>query len=131
MSDVGVLSVERGDITHQIRKRLVRSLMDILILDELKKRSLSGYDITLLIHKSFNFPVSPGSVYSVLYSLEREGLIRGFLRGKKRVYMLTSKGEMAVDAVLNMNRRILYLISRILPEENPEGLSAEASDREA
>ncbi|RLG96264.1 hypothetical protein DRO29_04905 [Candidatus Bathyarchaeota archaeon] len=118
-----VLSVKRGDITYQLCKRLVRSLMDVFILDELRDRPLSGYDITLLIRENFNFLISPGSVYSVLYSLEREGLIRGFPRGRKRIYRLTSKGERALHTVLNMNRRILHLISRILPEEDSEDLN--------
>jgi DNA-binding PadR family transcriptional regulator len=67
--------------------------MDIIILAELRAGPLSGYDIISFIHGRFHLLVSSGTVYSLLYSLERNGLIEGTWNERKRVYKLTNKGE--------------------------------------
>lgn len=38
---------------------------------------LSGYDVIMFVHKKFGILLSSGTVYSVLYSMERNGLVRG------------------------------------------------------
>jgi len=74
-------------------ERIVKNFMDVLVMVELRDNPLSGYDVISLIHKKFNLLVSSGTVYSLLYSLERDGLIEGKLNDRKRVYVLTEKGE--------------------------------------
>jgi hypothetical protein len=45
--------------------------MGIIIMAELLKGPLSGYDVTSYIRNKFNLLVSSGTVYSLMYSLER------------------------------------------------------------
>jgi DNA-binding PadR family transcriptional regulator len=42
--------------------------------------------------QKYDLLVSPGTVYALLYSLEREGLIKGKVEERKRVYELTNSG---------------------------------------
>jgi DNA-binding PadR family transcriptional regulator len=77
--------------------------MDILILTEMKKGSLSGYDVIGLVHKKFGILVSSGTVYSLLYSLERDGLIRGVWDHRKRVYELSDRGEQNIEVITKAN----------------------------
>lgn len=57
---------------------LVKRFIDVLILARLREESrLSGYDIISFVNKEFDVFVSPGKVYSVLYTLERNGLVSG------------------------------------------------------
>lgn len=91
---------EQGKLVRQLKRRLVRSFMDVLILAELKNQPMSGYDTISLIYKKFRFLPSSGSVYSLLYSLERRGLIKGNWDERKRIYELTPKGEEAVRLTL-------------------------------
>jgi DNA-binding PadR family transcriptional regulator len=77
--------------------------MDILILTEMKKGSLSGYDVIGLVHKKFGILVSSGTVYSLLYSLERDGLIRGVWDHRKRVYELSDRGEQNIEVIIKAN----------------------------
>jgi len=93
-------------IAEKLQRRVIKSFMDILILAELKKGSLSGYDIIGLIHKKFGILVSSGTVYSLLYSLERNGLIKGVWNQRKRVYILTEKGEQNTKVITNANEEI-------------------------
>ena len=74
---------------------------------------MSGYDVISYVHKRFDVLVSSGTVYSCLYNLEREGLIRGELIQRKRVYTLTEKGKKTADTLLHMKDKILGLILNI------------------
>jgi len=58
--------------------------------------------------------VNSGTVYSLLYSLERNGLIEGTWNERKRVYKLTDKGRKTIDTVLNANDKIKNFITGLL-----------------
>jgi len=75
-----------------MRQRLFKRLIDVFVLVELKKKSMSGYDVISMLHTKYDLLVSPGTVYALLYSLEREGLIEGRWDERKRVYGITSLG---------------------------------------
>jgi len=75
---------------------------------------LSGYDIIAFIHNKFHLLVSSGTVYSLLYSLERDGLIKGVWSQRKRVYQLTEKGEDTIKTIMNANDKIQYLTTSLL-----------------
>lgn len=77
---------------ESMRERFFKRLIDVFVLAELKKKPMSGYDVISMLHKKYDVLVSPGTVYALLYSLEREGLIKGRFDEKKRVYGLTSVG---------------------------------------
>jgi DNA-binding PadR family transcriptional regulator len=97
-----------------MHRRIVKSFMDLLILSELRNAPMSGYDIIAYIHNKFGILVSSGTVYSLLYSMERDGLIRGIWAKRKRVYELSEKGEQNIEAILNANDKIKSLITNLL-----------------
>ena len=98
----------------RMERRIVRSFLDILILSELRKRCMSGYDIIAFIHRKFRILISSGTVYSLLYSLEREGLIQGRWNQRRRVYSLTEKGEKTIRALQNLNNQIKLFVDQCL-----------------
>jgi len=77
-------------IVENLRRRAIKTFMDMLILAELKQTPFSGYDIIGLVHKRFNVLVSSGTVYSLLYSLERKGLVTADLDNRKRPLKVTT-----------------------------------------
>ena len=97
-------------VLRDVYERIVKNFMDVLVMAELRNNPLSGYDVISLIHKKFNLLVSSGTVYSLLYSLERDGLIEGKLNDRKRVYVLTDKGEKTIGAILNANDQIQSIV---------------------
>jgi len=101
-------------MAEKLRRKTLKSFMDILILSELKIDSLSGYDIIGLIHKKFGILISSGTVYSLLYSMERNGLIKGVWNQRKRVYMLTEKGEQNTKVITNANEEIQNFLRNML-----------------
>jgi len=110
------IHAERKKLLRQLRKRTVKNFMDILILSELRRAPMSGYDVITSIFRRFNFLPSSGSIYSLLYTLEREGLIKGGWNGRKRIYVLTSKGEEITDIALTLYSKIESLITNIFAD---------------
>ncbi len=103
------------EVLEKMHRRIVKSFMDVLVLAELKNgHSLSGYDIIGYIHDRFGILVSSGTVYSLLYSMERDGLIEGKWAKRKRVYTLTDKGNKKIEAILNANDKIKGLLTSLL-----------------
>jgi DNA-binding PadR family transcriptional regulator len=102
-------------VARELYERLVKSFMDIIVLEELQNGNpLSGYDVIALIHKRFHFLISSGTIYSLLYSMERNGLIKGMVNGKKRVYRLTEKGKGTLESISERGDEIPLLIKSIL-----------------
>jgi DNA-binding PadR family transcriptional regulator len=92
--------------------------MDIIIMAQLQKGSLSGYDVIAYIHTRFNLLVSSGTIYSLLYSLERKSLIEGLWDDRKRTYKLTEKGQKTIQTILNAQEKINNFITNILKNQS-------------
>lgn len=103
-----------AEILDELRRRIVKTFMDIVVLAELRNRPMSGYDVIAYIHKRFHILVSSGTVYSLLYSMERDGLIRGMFSQRKRVYALTDKGKETVKIILSANEKIQRFMTKVL-----------------
>jgi len=89
-------------ISGEIRERIIRNFIDLIILKEIRKNTnISGYDVITLLHRKFHVLLSPGSVYSILYAMERKGLVEGIITKEKRVYRLTKKGEQEIKYFLS------------------------------
>jgi DNA-binding PadR family transcriptional regulator len=107
-----------GRILKKMHERIIKNFMDIIIMTELRNGSLSGYDVISYIHNKFNLLVSSGTVYSLLYSLERNGLVEGVWEERKRVYKLTQKGEKTINTLLEASDKIKVFMSNILKTQN-------------
>jgi len=103
-----------SEILMKMNRRIVRIFLDVLILLKLRNAPLSGYDIISYIHKRFDMLISSGTVYSRLYHLERDGLIKGELVQRKRVYTLAEKGRETVKTILGMKDKISGLVLNIV-----------------
>jgi DNA-binding PadR family transcriptional regulator len=101
-------------IIEKLRKQIIKSAMDLLILAQLRAGAMSGYDAIGFIHTKFGIMISSGTIYSHLYALEREGLIKGDWGKKKRVYCITEKGKQALEAVAQINTELLDVLQNML-----------------
>jgi len=107
-----------GQVLKKMHERVIKNFMDIIIMTELRNGPLSGYDVISYIHNKFNLLVSSGTVYSLLYSLERNGLVEGVWDERKRVYKLTEKGEKTIDVLLNTSDKVKGFMANILKSQN-------------
>ena len=76
-----------------LKIKLIKGYLDILILRRLLDVPSSGNDIIQYLIRNYGIYLSPGLVYSKLYSLERRRLVRSIPRVKKRIYVITKSGE--------------------------------------
>jgi DNA-binding PadR family transcriptional regulator len=108
------------NILKEIEKRMINDFMDFLILSALKNDGgrLSGYDAIKYVYTRFHFLPSSGTVYSHLYAMERNGLLRGVQENRRRVYRLTSKGFEIVREVERANGNIQRVVARVFPSES-------------
>ncbi|MCB2171849.1 PadR family transcriptional regulator [archaeon] len=67
----------------------------------LKENPSHGYGIIADIHKRFDVLLSPGTLYPLLYSLEKKGLIAIEQDGRRKNYLLTEKGTLQANRVIN------------------------------
>src|SRR4030042_5417439 len=100
-------------ILTKIYERMIKSFMDIIIMSEIRNAPLSGYDVISYINTKFSILVSSGTVYALLYSLERNGLVEGVWVEKKRTYKLTEKGEKTIASILSAQDKIAGFISNL------------------
>lgn len=103
-----------ASVLKKMYRRLIKSFLDVLILAELRNGPMSGYDVIAFIHRKFRLLVSSGTVYSLLYSLERDGLIEGNWNQRKRVYLLTDRGEETIKAIVDANEKIKGFLVNLL-----------------
>jgi DNA-binding PadR family transcriptional regulator len=101
------------ETSEELRWRFIARFLDVLILGALREKPMSGYDFMGLTSKKFYVNISPGIIYSTLYSMERKGLIKGESRKRKRVYTLTPKGKETRDTILKTKKEIVYSLEGI------------------
>jgi len=97
-----------------MHERVIKSFMDTIIMAELQNGPISGYDVISFIQNKFGFLASSGTVYSLLYSLERNNLVKGQWIERKRVYKLTEKGAKTIATILNSQEKIKGFMATIL-----------------
>lgn len=98
-------------VEKHLRKKIARDFLDLIILSKLGNGELtSGYDFIGFIHEKYGVLISSGTIYSKLYSLEREGFITGCFNERKRVYKITDLGKQFADAVQESVQHIIETI---------------------
>ncbi len=86
---------------------LGRRVNELLILCEVRRAPLHGYQIALEIERKSSgyFPVNHGTLYPILHRLEKEGLIAGYWsdpeegRARKQ-YALTEAGRTYLSEII-------------------------------
>ena len=109
--------VSKSETLENIKKSIVKSFLDTLILVKLKNNGGSnGYQIVRFIQKKYDLMISPSTVYSVLYLLERRDLISANSINNVRVYSLTEKGHAMTEIILNHQEKITDYVSMCISE---------------
>ncbi len=108
------LSILKNETVKKMEKQIAKSVMDLLMLAELRNGTMSGYDTIGFIHNKFGVLLSSGTVYSHLYALERDGLIKGEWDVKKRVYEITEKGKQTLEMASKANITLLDTMNNML-----------------
>jgi len=109
------------DVLTNIKRRMVKEFLDLIILTLISKYPCSGYDIIRYVFSEYNILLSSGTVYSSLYALEREHLLTGWWCGRKRIYKLDIKGRKYIqkyEKCLRLIHKFTYEFFNILQNKN-------------
>lgn len=102
---------------ERLRRKLTTENLWIHILSSLKERDMYGYEIANLLRKEKRVNVAIITVYTVLYKMEREGLIvrksGGTLNMRKIYYGITEKGNEAINLGITLLRDTLSSIGGV------------------
>jgi DNA-binding PadR family transcriptional regulator len=81
---------------REIQNKLMKGLLDLVILQLLKTESMHGYQIITSIRRNFGVYFGPSTIYPLLNSLEEKGYIKSEwnLQNERprKVYTLTKEG---------------------------------------
>ncbi len=84
------------DKLREVEMKLMRGLLDLVILQFLKTKPMHGYNIITSIRKNFGVYFGPSTIYPLLGVLEKRGYIKSQWNLKcerpKKVYSLTPDG---------------------------------------
>ena len=96
--------------------KLVRGLLDLVVLGLLKEKSIHGYGVITSIRRNFGVYFGPSTVYPLLGDLETKGYIKSEWDlthdRPRKVYSLTIEGH----SLLNGTEESLYQICNRLNE---------------
>lgn len=104
-------------IVKEIQKSMIKNFLKTVFMVRLRACSpLSGYSLMDYVHDRFGVLISPGTVYSLLYSLERQGLLKAESCSGKRLYALTDEGLKTVETVLDSKEEIKQFVGTLLQD---------------
>lgn len=98
--------------SKEVQVKLMKGLLDLIVLQFLSAQPMHGYQIITKIRKTFGIYFSPSSVYPLLYGLEKSGYLKSeWVMNNDRprkVYRLTAEGQ----SFLNFTEDSLNLICK-------------------
>src|SRR3989344_1772743 len=76
-----------------LKKKFLLGVIDILVIVWLKEKPLSGQEIMVRIRAEYGISLSAGTLYPLLSSLQKKGIIDPLLWEKRKLYQLTPQGK--------------------------------------
>lgn len=100
--------------TKEIQEKLVKGLLEIIVLQMLSSQPMHGYQIITKIRRSFGVYFGPSTIYPLLNSLEKQKYVKSSwdMNGERprKLYVLTTEGkgllESAEDSLNLICRKI-------------------------
>jgi len=86
--------------------------LKVIVLQLLKEKPYSGYDLMKAIYEHSGWKPSPGSMYPVLDELSRRKLVDVRVSGKRKVYSLTNNGKKEAKELSNTTEKIIEEINK-------------------
>lgn len=125
--EIVINSTSQGHQTKKERKkiiqRVVKHFLDLIVLSQSKKGAITGYSVMTYVNENFDIMLSPGTVYSTIYALERQNCLVGSHVGDKRCYSITETGQQRIETYVSMKTEITDLINNLVWWSKKKGFS--------
>ena len=115
-----------GNNSKEVQVKLMKGLLDLIVLQLLNTKPVHGYQIITRIRKSFGVYFGPSTIYPLLNTLEKKGYVKSEWdmsnERPRKVYTLTTEGR----GLLNFTEDSLNFICRKIGTPGiPKGVLAE------
>jgi DNA-binding PadR family transcriptional regulator len=115
----------------EVQVKLMKGLLDLIVLQFLSTQPMHGYQIIIKIRKSFGVYFGPSTIYPLLGALEKKGFVNSewnmASERPRKVYKLTNEGQ----SLLNFTEDSLNLICRKISASTNADVTVEPSNRVA
>jgi PadR family transcriptional regulator PadR len=117
--------------TKEVQAKLMKGLLDLIVLQFLNGTPMHGYQIITKIRRTFGVYFGPSTIYPLLGTLEKKGYVKSEWNMNnerpRKVYMLTSEGQ----NLLNFTEDSLNFICKKLntPGMIKDGIAEYANPR--
>jgi DNA-binding PadR family transcriptional regulator len=102
----------RMNNTKEVQAKLMKGLLDLIVLQFLSNQPMHGYQIITRIRKTFGVYFGPSTIYPLLNALEKSGYVKSEWdmnnERPRKVYRLTTEGR----NLLNFTEDSLNFICR-------------------
>ena len=101
---------------EKMDKEIRRAFLKYIVLKIIKEKPIHGYEIikTVELRSRGRWIPSPGSIYPILENLEANDFIQSEEIERRKVYVITQKGEEALDRMTQKRVELLNEMSRII-----------------
>jgi PadR family transcriptional regulator PadR len=111
--------------------KLMKGLLDLIVLQFLNTQPMHGYQIITKIRKSFGVYFGPSTIYPLLGALEKKGFVNSEWNmaneRPRKVYKLTNEGQ----SLLNFTEDSLTFICRKISVSTNVDMTVEQCNRAA
>jgi len=106
-----------GQGLRDVEARLMKGLLDLVILNYLRVSPMHGYQIIASIRKNFGVYFGPSTIYPLLNALEQKGYIKSVWNldndRPRKVYGLTPEGERLLSFTEDSLTHICHKLSTL------------------
>ena len=108
----------KAKMLKDIQRSLIKNFLDTVVMAKLKKASgpMNGYEFVEYVQQKYGILISAGTMYTMLYYLERQGLLKGEWCSGKRVYRLTPQGGKTVEKIMDSKEEIKRFLGTLLED---------------
>jgi PadR family transcriptional regulator PadR len=113
----------------EVQVKLMKGLLDLIVLQFLSSQPMHGYQIITKIRKSFGVYFGPSTIYPLLATLEKKGFVNSEWNMSnerpRKIYKLTNEGH----NLLNFTENSLNFICRKISTQTNNNVTVEPSNR--
>ena len=78
---------------ERLKDKVLRENLWLFIFKILKEGDSYAYELRRKVKEEFGFWSGSVTGYKVLYLLEKDGYVKSYMKGRRKYYKLTEKGE--------------------------------------
>jgi len=110
----------------EVQVKLMKGLLDLIVLQFLSTQPMHGYQIITKIRKSFGVYFGPSTIYPLLATLEKKGYVNSQWNMNnerpRKTYNLTTEGQ----TMLNFTENSLNLLCQKIGTNSAPQMNVEA-----